>query len=242
MNHLTRKCVETIKQTTDISKEALIIVDQEVKDACEKWEDIKGFAEVGVVRSIGVNVGVPKGYNEGIKLALQLNPKYIVILNNDVELLEGCIQEMIRCAESNPKIGIVGGKSLTPHENPLNPSHGGIVVFKDGDIVGKPIDVPEGAPPLNLDIETYCVGFACALIKAELFGTVGLFDEKYSPCDYEDTDYCFAARQAGWKVISCVPARYIHLEGATMKTKKINLGPIFDRNRIYFAQKWKDML
>jgi hypothetical protein len=239
---LVQKCIDSVEQSGyDLDKLGFVVVEQEKIDYIFYKTKIPG--QNFIIHLNETNVGVPKGYNQGIQIALEsLNPKYIIIMNSDTEMLGGCLEELIRCAESDPKIGIVGGKALSYGEDPKHPHHGGIVVFRQGDIIGREIDIPPGAPDLNVDLENYCVGFACALIKAEVFKDVGLFDEAYSPCDYEDTDFCFAARSKGWKVMSCIAAKYYHLEGATIKKKKFNLGPIYDRNRKYFAEKWKDIL
>lgn len=230
---LTQKLLYTIPHSDN---NYIIIINQEVTSLTSPTFGVIN----GMLIDLPTNIGVPKGYNEGIKEALKQNPRYIFILNSDVELLPGCIERMIACAESDPKIGIVGAKALRYGENPAHPDHFGIVIFKQGDIIGKQIQVPYGAPDLNINIENFCVGFACALLKTDMIKEIGLFDEAYSPCDYEDTDYCFIARSKGWKVMSCTSARYFHLEGATIK--KHNFRFNYDKNRQYFANKWKDML
>ncbi len=241
---LTLKTIHSIKQNTDCSKIALILIDQEVSEPYKESVCQYTYSSFGqiVLISNKENVGVPKGYNQGIQEALKINLKYIVLMNNDVEVLPGWLDEFKRCAESNPEIGIVGGKALKYGEDPKHPDHFGMIVFRDGCIIGKQIFLEPGTPDLNLDVETYAVGFACALIKTEVFKDTGLFDENYSPCDYEDTDLCFNARSKGWKVVSCIPAKYYHLQGATFKQNKLELGAVFDRNQKYFAEKWKDML
>lgn len=245
-NELTRKAIESLKDNIyDYDKIWLIIVDQEVDETAEDWKKSYGkyFGRVDVICN-KENLGVPKAYNQGMKLAMEVNPKYIIIMNNDIEFLPNCYEELKRCAEKDSKIGIVGGKALMYGENPERPKYFGMIIFKNGTIIGKEIEVPIGAPDCNIDVDTYCVGFACALIKTEVLKDIGLFDENYSPCDYEDTDLCFAARAKGWKVISCVPAKYYHLEGGTFKKHNLymQLKSIFDRNRKYFAKKWEKML
>ena len=243
MNDLTSKCIESIIKNTDTSKLGLVIIDQEVAEYNNpEWRRRykNKFSEIMTMYNI-TNIGVPRGYNQGIKISLTMKPKYICIMNNDIEVLPNWYEEFKRCLESDPKIGIVGGKSLPPGDNPNCPAyHGGIVAFTDGHFAGKKIEVPQGAPDLNLDIETYCVGFACAMIKTEVFEQIGLFDEKYSPCDYEDTDFCFHARSEGWKVVSCIPSKYYHIEGATIKKKNFEID--WDKNRKYFLSKWSKML
>ncbi len=57
------------------------------------------------------NVGFAEGNNIGIKYALNnLNPDYILLLNNDTVVDKGFLVEMLKVSESDNEIGIVGPK------------------------------------------------------------------------------------------------------------------------------------
>ena len=57
------------------------------------------------------NYGFAGGNNVGIKFALSvLNPKYILLLNNDTVVDKKFLDELVKVAESDEKIGIVGPK------------------------------------------------------------------------------------------------------------------------------------
>ncbi|WP_297480865.1 glycosyltransferase family 2 protein, partial [Thermococcus sp.] len=57
------------------------------------------------------NYGYAGGNNIGIKFALSiLNPDYVLLLNNDTVVDPNFLTELVKVAESNEKIGIVGPK------------------------------------------------------------------------------------------------------------------------------------
>jgi GT2 family glycosyltransferase len=66
---------------------------------------------------------------------------------------------------------------------------------------------------------------------------IGCFDEGYGMGYREEVDYCFSARMAGYKVISCPTAEYIHLVGQT----SARLG-VWSNSHPYFMSKWELLL
>jgi GT2 family glycosyltransferase len=62
------------------------------------------------------NLGFSKANNQGIKYALKKKTDYILLLNNDTEIIyKDWLKEMIKTAESDLKIGIVGCKLIYPN-------------------------------------------------------------------------------------------------------------------------------
>jgi GT2 family glycosyltransferase len=81
------------------------------------------------------------------------------------------------------------------------------------------------------------------MIRKTLWAQLGGFDIRYAPAYYEDTDLCFAARQADYKVFYCHNSEVIHHEGITAGTD-INSGyKAFQAiNHDKFMEKWQDVL
>jgi len=235
---LTKKTLDSVKTTMNINNISVVLVEQETTDTGSE-ELVKDFPNYSPIFN-KENVGVPKGLNQGIEKSLTWKPRYIFFLNNDIELLPGVYDKLKKCIESNPRIGIVGGRAIPYNPpNPL-PIHG-TVVFLNGEFHPLKIDVPSGTPDLDIDMETYSVGMACSLVRVEMIKDIGMFDEIYNPCTYEDTDFCFRARSKGWKVMVSNSAKYYHVGGATFMTKG-NFTQFFDRNREIFVSRWKEML
>jgi GT2 family glycosyltransferase len=79
----------------------------------------------------------------------------------------------------------------------------------------------------------YIAGWCLALTKAT-YEALGGFDERYSPCDYEDMDLCYTASKAGLNLTRLeLPIR--HVSGGSAMANRV---AITERNREKFAQKW----
>lgn len=79
----------------------------------------------------------------------------------------------------------------------------------------------------------YIAGWCLALTKAA-FEELGGFDERYTPCDYEDVDLCYAAVKAGKELVRLdLPIR--HISGGSAMADRV---AITEANRVKFAEKW----
>ena len=81
------------------------------------------------------------------------------------------------------------------------------------------------------------VGF-CLLVKAEVVAAVGLLDERFTPGLFEDHDYSFRIRQAGYRLALCKDT-FIHHEGnKTFKDKPDLSAQLAQVNGKKFKEKW----
>jgi len=60
--------------------------------------------------------------------------------------------------------------------------------------------------------EVEAVSGSCMFIRREVIAQIGYLDERYFAYQ-EDTDFCFRARQAGWKVVFTPGAKVTHFGG-----------------------------
>jgi O-antigen biosynthesis protein len=152
----------------------------------------------------------------------------VILLNDDTIVLTDIVYEMQTLAYSEETIGIVGGKSLmTNSETILNY---GIYVSPDGNTAHKYY----GKPKDSVEVEYQkAVEGSCIYIKRELIDSIGVFDENFGMGYREEIDYCFRAREAGWKIVSCPTAEYIHFTSQTNG----KLGIKNDTHK-YFMSKW----
>jgi GT2 family glycosyltransferase len=68
------------------------------------------------------------------------------------------------------------------------------------------------------------------------FVTLGGFDERYSPADYEDLDFCYQASQHGYKLVGLdIPLAHL---GGQSGFQLENRREITSRNREKFKEKW----
>ena len=224
----TKQCVKSIKDYTTLPYH-IIIVDngssQETIDELKKIDGVKLILN-------SINKGFAGGNNIGIK---ECNGEYVVLLNNDTKVTKGWLEEMVKMAESDDRIGIVGCKLLYPDDTI---QHAGIK-FRGL----SPFHIGVGLPKNYYCKPKECkaVTFACVLIKRKLFDSGIWLDERYYPAVFEDIDFCFQALQKGWKIMYCPSAIVYHYESITLKSNfQKQRYEIIKRNLLRLKQKWKD--
>jgi len=158
------------------------------------------------------NGGFIAACNDGAALA---RGEYLVFLNNDTVPQPGWLEALLKTFGEHPGAGLVGAQLLYP-DGRLQEAGG--VVFDDGSgwNYGR-YESPSDPRHAYLRDADYLSGAAIAIPRA-LFADVGMFDTRYAPAYYEDTDLAFAVRAAGRRVLYQPMARVVHDEGATSGT------------------------
>lgn len=166
--------------------------------------------------------------------------EFILFLNNDTQVMPGWLSSMLKRMETDSKIGITGSKLIYP-DGRLQEAGG--IIFSDasGCNYGRLQDPT--LPQFNQSREVdYCSG-ASLMIRKVLWEQLGGFDVRFSPAYYEDTDLCFAARQAGYRVFYCHESEVIHHEGITAGTDLTQGYKAYQVvNREKFIEKWSSIL
>jgi GT2 family glycosyltransferase len=152
----------------------------------------------------------------------------VILLNDDTLVISDIVGSMKEKAYSDEKIGIVGGKSLEPNTETI--INYGIYVAPDGNTAHRYFGQPRNSVKAE---KQKAVEGSCMFIKRALIDEIGLFDEKYGMGYREEVDYCFTAREAGWKVVSTPDAEYVHFTSQTNS----RLGIKNDTHE-YFMSKW----
>lgn len=83
------------------------------------------------------------------------------------------------------------------------------------------------------------IGCGGMLIKRSVYDKIGLFDEKYNPCYFEDPDFNFRCIKEGFKLGWCYECDINHLANQTTSTQKLfNKNDQFIKSWSYFKSKW----
>lgn len=157
-----------------------------------------------------------------------------IILLNDDTFVTSDIREAFETAKTLfPEVGIFGGVSLAPDGATVQ--NYGILVNVDGNTAHKYFGTRSEELP-EFMIQRAIEG-SCMYIRREVIEKIGYFDEGYGMGFREEVDYCFRAREAGFKVMSVSAAKYIHFVSQTHG--KLGIGnTTFD----YFMSKWATKL
>lgn len=177
------------------------------------------------------NLGYAGGMNAGLRAA---QGELIAFLNNDVILRPDWLRRLAKAMADDERIGVAGCKLLYPEGN---------LIQHAGGILRYPLALPDhygfrqpdtGQFDEIKDVD-YVTG-AAFVARRELLDRIGAFDEGFY-FYFEDTDLCFRARAAGWRVVVVPQAVAVHLESATAVRDSPSYYALFHRGRLRFVLK-----
>jgi GT2 family glycosyltransferase len=219
---LTESCIDSIIENTDVGYR-LIIIDNasndETKKYLEQLRDKEG-PRILLIRNES-NLGFIKAVNQGMRLS---GAPYVCLINNDTVVTKGWLGEMIRVAESSPRIGLINPSSNTLGQKPEN---------KESPEVYAEMLKKEAASFTEIGS---AIGF-CMLIKKEVIERIGVFDEIYGMGNFEDTDYSRRAIKEGYICARALRAYVYHDEGSSFIRGSL-FDENFERNRQIYEFRW----
>lgn len=165
---------------------------------------------------------------------------YLLMLNNDVEVLqEDWLQKMMGYAQLR-HIGAVGVKLLFP-DNTIQ--HAGVVLGVGEAASHAFINLPNDADVHFNAIQTTqnfsAVTAACLMVRKDVYEEVGGMDEEL-PVEFNDIDFCLKLRQHGCYNVYLPNVALYHYESATRghPFKSIDSWKQHERDLNRFRSKW----
>jgi hypothetical protein len=175
------------------------------------------------------NLGFTVALNQGLKRCEQ---GYILVLNPDAALKEGCLRTLIAASKGITAAGVVAPQLLNPDGSiqpscrrfprrrdlifelaglsylfPQNPRFN---YWKMGDFnhnLKRDVDQPQGA---------------CLFFSKKILDQVGLWDEAF-PMFFSDVDWCARVKKSGCKIIFEPAAKAAHKKGASINRNRIKM-------------------
>lgn len=176
----------------------------------------KAFPKVIGIES-SKNLGFAGGNNLGIKRAIKDGCDYILLINNDAEILDkNFIDELLKGNQ-----GITAPVVSFKRNDSLIYDYGGRIdkLFGRNTHYESPFIIENSYPTAD-----YYSG-VCLMIDAKVFKKIGLLDDSFF-LYYEDVDFCLRARKAGFKLKLSPNAMILHkLSSSTNKlgSRKIRI-------------------
>lgn len=232
----TRRCLTSLKEITYPNINVIVVDNNSSNDELEMVKQShSGFVDKFIQNNS--NIGYAAGNNVGIEYSINnYNDDYVLILNNDVTVSPNFLSTMIRSAE-NCSADIIGPK-IRQLEDPSKLQIAGGFLNK---YLGKhiprgygEIDKGQYDKPKFVD---YISG-ACMLIHRDVVKTVGLIPTFYF-LQWEEMDYCSAARNEGFNVLYEPESIIYHKLNASFERKNKTYEMIIRgyRNRIWFHKR-----
>lgn len=228
----TIECINSLKEIKNFTLDIFVI--ENGSDQDDYLELKNKFPEIKLIRC-EENLGFAGGNNLGIKYAMNDNPDYILLLNNDTTVEPDFIDRLLKVFEKKSKAGIVAPRINYYYEPKKIWTEGG----KISRIRGSGFAYSERYDN-GVDTEFRSVTFVsgcCMLIKRELIETIGMFDKNYF-LYVEDTDFCKRTLDSGYKIYIAYSSKIFH-KVSSSTNKNLSVLPLYymTRNRLYFAKK-----
>lgn len=209
---LLKMCVPSILEKTTYKKyEILLVSNNSVEMATFDYVRLLTKANPNI-RFLEHNQ--PFNYSEINNWAVkQAKGKYVLLMNNDIEVISGeWLTAMVEQVQ-RPEVGAVGAKLYYPNDTV---QHAGVILGVGG-VAGHAHkylargNVGYFGRASVIQQLSACTA-ACLLVKKEVYEKVSGLDEKNLKVAFNDVDFCLRVGQAGFKIIYTPFATLYHHE------------------------------
>ncbi len=241
------RCVEAL-EAADPAPDHVVVVDNGSADdsvgRLEAWADehwiwrmsggtsgnnrSRNEAPWLVIARAGANRGFAGGNNVGIRYLQQRTAvSHILLLNNDATIAPAFFAEIARAIGRYPNAGLLSG---TIFEDPDRERvwYAGGVEYPLRALMQHRYDVPDSSEPEPTEFISGCA----MVISRELLARIGPLAECYFPAYWEDGEYSFRARKAGFPVLYAPRAIVYHKVGSTVSAADMSLTLDHCKNRL----------
>jgi GT2 family glycosyltransferase len=173
------------------------------------------FPQATLIRN-AENFGFARGNNIGIEAS---TGRYVCLINSDVIVTEGCLEELLQYMEAHPDIGVVGPKMILPDGSVGRSCMGFPTIanwlwralaldlfFRTSRRFGAYL-MPYFQYTCTTDVEVLTGWFW--VVRRLAMKEVGLLDERFFMYA-EDIDWCKRFKDAGWRVVFYPHASAVH--------------------------------
>ena len=233
------KCLRSIQKSSYRNYEVIIVENNSVEEATFDYYKKIASDRIRVVYWEGI-FNYSAINNFGAKAA---QGEYLLLLNNDVEVItENWLEELLSNCQ-RPDVGIVGAKLYYPDDTV---QHAGIIVGIGGVagnvFVGLPRKFTGYFHKASIQQDLSAVTAACMMVKRSVYEEMGGLEEKLQVA-FNDVDFCLRVRKAGYLVVFDPYVELYHYEsktrGAENTKEKVRR---FQTEIEYMRSHWLDLL
>lgn len=236
-----KRCVESLLKCTYKNIEIIIIENNsQNSETFEYYKKLEKNDKIKVVNYAKKGFNYSKINNFGRTVA---TGEYLLLLNNDIEVINSnFIEEMLGIC-SQKDVGIVGAKLLYYDDSV---QHAGVIIGIGGIAGHIHKNIKDSDPGYfsraNIINNFSAVTAACLLVKAAIFDEVNGLDENFEVA-FNDVDFCMKVRKKGYLVVYTPYAKLHHYES---KSRGYENTPEkqarFSKEISLFKEKWEKEL
>lgn len=197
----------------------------------------ENYPEIEIIELDG-NYGYTGGYNRALK---QIEAKYFVLLNSDVEVTENWLPPVIEYMNENPDVAAAMPKINSFSDKEYFEYAGAAGGYLDkygfpfcrGRILFE-LEKDEGQHDTIKEI--FWASGACYFVRSELFFAAQGFDEAFF-AHMEEIDLCWRFKRMGYKVMNIPQSTVYHVGGGTLPINTPFKMYLNYRNNLFLLQK-----
>jgi len=211
-------CLTLLEQSQGAEIEQIIVVDNRSNDNTVKMIHEKHSSVILIQNNRNEGYTIPM--NRAMKEA---DGEYLLILNPDAFVKPKAVAALANFLDLHPEVGIAGPKVLNVDGTFQKSCRRGVA--RPWNVISYFTGLAERFPDNskytgyhlshldeNILNEVDGVSGSCMMIRRNLIDKIDCFDERFFAYQ-EDSDYCFRAKAAGWKIYYVPEAEVIHDAG-----------------------------
>ncbi len=237
----SRACLASLLAST-VRPLQIVNVDNGSRDetpaVLDAWELLAARVGIAFKRlHFPENIGAIRGRNAALA---ECEGELVAFLDNDTVCAQtDWLERLSDFLHDTPDCALVCPKLLFPWA-PSAIECCGAGVSKTGRI--QYIGRGEARQSLSLPFKVQAAISAAWLARREVFERIGALDEAFSPVQYEDIDFCFRARAAGFSLWADPRVEVLHFEHTTTAgSSDINFRYVTAKNALEFKRRWAKM-
>lgn len=222
-------CARSVLASEGVSTHIVIVDNGSTDDSALQ---LRSALPMSTILSLPENIGFAGGINAGLKYLYSKDVEYVLLLNNDTYLASDCISHLLATLTEDRRAAIAGPLIFYAD----NPEY--IWYFGDREkfLWPVPLSLMRGKPyrdQVQGAVEVDYVSGCAMLVRFSVFKSLCEFDERLF-MHYEDADFCWRVRDAGWKIYSVPDARMWHKVSVSSRHLGSRINYYRLRNRIWF--------
>jgi GT2 family glycosyltransferase len=235
---LLHNCLESIYKTIHSIDYEVIVVDNASQDGSFAMLQEK-HPQVKVIQNTE-NRGFGAANNQAMHI---MTGQYALLLNSDTILTENAVAELLTFMETHPDAAMACGQLLNAdgtQQNSIASFPTLLTLLANMPLLEYlfPKRYPSKRYHYDEPIEIDSAIGACLLVRKKAIDEVGMFDERYF-FFFEETDWAYQMKKAGWKIYHVPTAFIYHLQGQSIG-RDVRSRIEFYHSRYQFFRKWKN--
>ena len=216
------RCLESIRRNPPTDEFEVVVVDNASSDGSADMVRSRYGGEVTLIAN-DRNAGYAKGNNQGIEAA---RGEYILLLNPDTEVKTFALDNLLGFAKDHPEAAAVGCRLVgTDYQVQLScrsfPYP--LAILFEYTRLSRIFPWSRFFSAYRMtwfdhahEMEVDQPMGSCLLLSRKAIEDIGVFDTDF-PIFFNEVDWCYRAKQKGWKIYFIPDAEVVHLGGASTR-------------------------